>query len=76
MIANFKVYKYMGYFFPIAVLSVIATGLPGAVALVFYWNISSIVKHASIKKLENEIATLDEMHREIILLIKLCNRYK
>lgn len=66
----------MGYLFPIVVLSVITTGLPGVVALIFYWNISSTIKYASINKLDNQIATLDEMHREVTLLIKLCERHK
>lgn len=74
MIAKAKIYKSMGYLFPIAVLSTFVTGFPGAIALIFYWYASLKAKKAYIEELGNELRLLEKMQYEVKTLIHLCNQ--
>lgn len=64
----------MGYLFPVAVASVLATGMPGAIALILYWCASLHAKDAYVKELSNELKLLEKMHDEVKSLIQLCNK--
>jgi undecaprenyl pyrophosphate synthase len=74
MIARVKVYKCMGYLFPVAMASVLATGMPGAIALILYWCASLHAKNAYVKELSDELKLLEKMHDEVKSLIQLCNK--
>lgn len=73
MTANLKVYKYLGYLFPIIMISALVTQIPGTLALVFYWVVCSKVRKSYVRRLDSEINTLKNMQTEVILLIKTCN---
>lgn len=73
MVRKAKIYRGMGYLFPAAVLSVLATGLPGAIALIFYWCASLQARKAYVKELSQELKLLDKMQDEVKMLIGLCS---